>query len=387
MAPSTQHYWIVSIPTENSSRGDVFQSLKSRIASSNRDYAEVSTFPIPAFKIGTLDSLVSQSEELAKIDAQFEGTVLKVVDVMKGVLQGDDDKVREQCVVNDRPVDSYLTSFSWSTTRYRTTLSIPELSSTLTKEMTSLDIDLRTKYSQYQQAKGNLLTIQRKQTGNLSTRSLEGLVHKDDLVLESEYMETLLVAVPINDQKDWLKQYETLAPMVVPRSSSKVAEDDDFALYNVTVFKKYSHQFSQKCREHKFVPREYKYDENALENSQKEQKQLGEQEKKLWGETLRLARTSYSDAVTAWAHLKALRTFVESVLRYGLPPDFVSVIIKPYHKQEKKAKKELDSAYSYLGGPAFSEKKSKSRKADDDDAAIGALEVEYSPYVFYSMVV
>ena len=41
--------------------------------------------------------------------------------------------------------------------------------------------------------------------------------------------------------------------MVVPRSSRKLAEDDEFGLFNVTVFKKVKEEFVQKCRENKWV--------------------------------------------------------------------------------------------------------------------------------------
>lgn len=35
-----------------------------------------------------------------------------------------------------------------------------------------------------------------KHSGNLSTRSLVGIVKKEDIVQDSEYLETLIVAVP-----------------------------------------------------------------------------------------------------------------------------------------------------------------------------------------------
>lgn len=44
-------------------------------------------------------------------------------------------------------------------------------------------------------------------------------------------------------------------------------------------------------------------------------------------ELFRLARTNFGEVFSAWVHLKALRVFVESVLRYGLPPDFTAVSI------------------------------------------------------------
>lgn len=61
---------------------------------------------------------------------------------------------------------------------------------------------------------------------------------KDDFVLDSEYLVTLLVVVPKLNHNDWIKQYETLAEMVVPRSSNVLSEDQDSYLCNVTLFRR-----------------------------------------------------------------------------------------------------------------------------------------------------
>ena len=39
-------------------------------------------------KAGTLDALVRQADELAKLDANVEGAVAKVVDVLKNIVPG-----------------------------------------------------------------------------------------------------------------------------------------------------------------------------------------------------------------------------------------------------------------------------------------------------------
>ena len=79
--------------------------------------------------------------------------------------------------------------------------------------MTSLDNVMKAKLNNYNLVKGALVQMQRKKTyvqhllshilfrliltsGNLSVRSLADIVSKDDVVQNSEYMETLLVAVP-----------------------------------------------------------------------------------------------------------------------------------------------------------------------------------------------
>ena len=147
------------------------------------------------------------------------------------------------------------------------------------------------------------------------------------MVQDSEYLETHLIAVPSNLKKDFLKSYETLSPMVVPRSSVQLAQDSEFILFAVTTFKKHSAEFQQKCREQKWTPRQYKYVEGGKEEEQRELDRVGREEKKVWGEALRLSRTGWSESVMIWAHIMALRVFVESVLRHGLPLEFVSALV------------------------------------------------------------
>jgi hypothetical protein len=119
--------------------------------------------------------------------------------------------------------------------------------------------------------------------------------------------------------------------MVVPRSANKLAADDEFNLFAVTTFKKHSNDFVHKCREKRWTPREYKYKEGGKEEEAKETDQLLKDEKKLWGEALRLGRTGYSESAMIWVHVMALRVFVETVLRYGLPLDFVCGIVQVRH--------------------------------------------------------
>lgn len=165
-------------------------------------------------------------------------------------------------------------------------------------------------------------------SGNLTTKSLTPLVDPSLLITDSEYLETHLIVVPANSKKEFLKSYETIAPMVVPRSSVEVTKDEEFVLFAVTTFKKTSAEFLQKCREQKYTPRQYKYVEGGKEEEQKELDRAAREEKKVWGEALRLARTGWSEAVMVWAHVMTLRVFVETVLRYGLPLEYVSGLVK-----------------------------------------------------------
>lgn len=120
--------------------------------------------------------------------------------------------------------------------------------------------------------------------------------------------------------------------MVVPRSAQELARDDEFTLFSVVTFKKVSAEFVHKAREARWIPRDYKYVEGGKEQEAKEVDSLSKEERKIWGEALRLGRTGYSEGAMLWVHVLALRVFVETVLRYGLPLDFVAGLVQvcPY---------------------------------------------------------
>ncbi|KAK3301189.1 uncharacterized protein B0H64DRAFT_382847 [Chaetomium fimeti] len=382
-------YLLVSLPLR------IFDDdpLAALTATVGRDNGETVPFSIPSFKIGTLDALVQHADDLAKLNASCEAAVAKVADSLKGILDGDEEKTAEQKMVNDKPTDHYLRNFQWDKVRYRADRPLGELIGNLQKELQNIDNDVKAKFNQYSGIKSTLAALQRKQTGNLATKSLTPIVKPSLLVQDSEYLETHLIVVPTNARKDFLRSYETLAPMVVPRSSIQVAQDDEFTLFAVTTFKKTSAEFLQKCREQKWTPRQYKYVEGGKEEEQRELDRIAREEKKVWGEALRLGRTGWSETAMILAHVMTLRVFVETVLRYGLPLEFVCALVKTTPKQARKVKTALDSAYSYLGGNALG--RDKRGRVTKDDASLtsemaavglGAAEgSEYTAYVYYEI--
>lgn len=95
MAPA--QYILVSLPLR------VFDDdpLKSLAATVGRDNGEVLPYPVPSFKIGTLDALVQHADDLAKLNGACEAAVAKVADSLRGILDGDEDLVAQQKIVND----------------------------------------------------------------------------------------------------------------------------------------------------------------------------------------------------------------------------------------------------------------------------------------------
>jgi len=62
---------------------------------------------------------------------------------------------------------------------------------------------------------------------------------------------------------------------------------------------------------------------------------------------INLCTSDFSEAFINWMHLKCIRVFVESILRYGVPPNFFVVLIK-VEGHERKVLKTLKEEVSVL---------------------------------------
>lgn len=229
--------------------------------------------------------------------------------------------------------------------------------------------------------KNNLSQLDRKETGSLMTKNLGGLVNREHFVMDSEYLVTLLVVVPLATSSDWWLKYERLAEFVVPRSSQRVTQDSDHMLVTVTLFRRCQDDFKHKCRENKFMVRDFTYDENSLQASKTERSRLAEDKQRQYAPLVRWLTVNFSESFIAWIHIKALRVFVESVLRYGLPVNFQAVLMRPNKKTAKKLRDTLASTYRYLdhmgGAPV--------EMGGADLPGLMPNQQAYHPYVFYEI--
>ncbi|KAK9764090.1 Vacuolar ATP synthase subunit C [Basidiobolus ranarum] len=369
------HYWLSSVPA-NGSKDSSFQSLRTSLS----EVAEISALELPEFKIGTLDTLVVLSDDLIKYDQAFEATVVKMIDNLKALLRGDSVQLEEALTVNEKPVDHFLKGFQWNSMKYRSDKPLKEIAELINQESSSLDSAMKSKMTQYNSVKGALTNIERKQTGNLAVRGLTDIVQREHCVLDSEYLQTLFVAVPKNLYKEWDAKYETLTEMVVPRSSTKIAEDNDYGLFGVNVFQRVVNDFSLKCREEKFIVREFEYNEAQLEDDRKEYEETEASEREQWKSLLQWCKTSFGEVFSAWIHIKILRVFVESVLRYGLPLDYSAAMIKPKAKGDTKIRDLLLKKYASLGGSLGQEDGN-----DHLDEYQSLVDKDYTPFVLFTI--
>ncbi|KAH7883898.1 ATPase V1 complex subunit C [Phlebopus sp. FC_14] len=382
--PSDQSTWLIAVPQDGDAEG-LLPEITSKLSQYSRS-CPVAELAIPSFKTGTLESLISLSEELPKQDAFFTATVAKTVDTLRNLLNNDPPKLAQHILVNERSVDDYIfKGWRWNEGRFGVQRSLRETLDVLNKEMASIDNMMKSKLNNYNLVKGSLVQMQRKKTGNLSVRSLLDVVSKEDMIQDSEYMQTCLVAVPKTLTKEWNVKYERLSSMVVPRSSSAIASDDEYTLFGVVIFKRVYDEFLQKCRENKFIVRDFVYSEEQIDKQREELQMTGITEKELWTELLRLSRTNFSESFQILVHLKILRLFVESVLRYGLPANYVGLAIKPDLKSTKKTFSVLSNHFKYLAPRSGCSKKQVSNHEEFIGEYQSLMEQEFFDFVLYEV--
>ncbi|KAG6459132.1 V-type proton ATPase subunit C [Manduca sexta] len=373
-------YWLISAPGDKTCQ-QTWEALNQATKANNLSLNY--KFPIPDLKVGTLDQLVGLSDDLGKLDTFVEGVTRKVAQYLGEVLEDQRDKLHENLTANNDDLPHYLTRFQWDMAKYPIKQSLRNIADIISKQVGQIDADLKVKSSAYNALKGNLQNLEKKQTGSLLTRNLADLVKKEHFILDSEYLTTLLVIVPKSMFNDWNANYEKITDMIVPRSTQLIHQDGDYGLFTVTLFKKVVDEFKLHARERKFVVREFAYNEADLVAGKNEITKLLTDKKKQFGPLVRWLKVNFSECFCAWIHVKALRVFVESVLRYGLPVNFQAALLVPSRRSARRLRDTLHALYAHLDHSAHHH--ANAQQDSVELAGLGFGQSEYYPYVFYKI--
>ncbi|XP_018059147.1 PREDICTED: V-type proton ATPase subunit C isoform X1 [Trachymyrmex cornetzi] len=374
-------YWLISAPGDKTCQQtwETMNNLTSKQHSLSVNYK----FHIPDLKVGTLDQLVGLSDDLGKLDGYVEQVTRKVATYLGEVLEDQRDKLHENLMANNSDLPSYITRFQWDMAKYPIKQSLRNIADIISKQVGQIDADLKTKSTIYNNLKGSLQNLEKKQTGSLLTRNLADLVKKEHFILDSEYLTTLLVIVPKSNFQEWYGCYEKLTDMIVPRSTQLITQDSEYGLFTVTLFKKVMDEFKLHAREKKFIVRDFIYNEEELAAGKNEITKLVTDKKKQFGPLVRWLKVNFSECFCAWIHVKALRVFVESVLRYGLPVNFQAILLHPHKKCARRLRDALNQLYAHLDSSATA---STAHNQDNVDIpGLGFGQSDYFPYVYYKI--
>uniref|UniRef100_A0A2P2KZY5 V-type proton ATPase subunit C n=1 Tax=Rhizophora mucronata TaxID=61149 RepID=A0A2P2KZY5_RHIMU len=369
-------YWMVSLSVQNSATSP-WGKVQEQISRNAFD-TPLYHFNIPNLRVGTLDSLLALGDDILKSNSYIEGVSHKIrrqIEELERVSGAESNAL----TVDGVPVDSYLTRFVWDEARYPTMSPLRDIVDGIHSQVSKIEDDLKVRVAEYNNVRSQLNAINRKQSGSLAVRDLSNLVKPEDIVT-SENLVTLLAVVPKYSQKDWLASYETLTNYVVPRSSKKLFEDNEYALYTVTLFRRVADNFRTNAREKGFQIRDFEFSSEAHESRKQELERLMQDQENLRSSLLQWCYTSYGEVFSSWMHFCAVRVFAESILRYGLPPSFLACVLAPSVKSEKKVR-------SILEGLCDSANSIYWKSEDETGGGMAGLggEADAHPYVSFTI--
>jgi len=162
--------------------------------------------------------------------------------------------------------------------------------------------------------------------------------------------------------------------MIVPRSSKKIIGDNEYSIFSVTLFRRAVAEFKNECSKRKFIVREFNYSAADIKSEKEQQTSLSTEKSKTYPVLFKWLKVNFSEAFSAWLHIKALRIFVESVLRYGLPVNFRAAVLIP--SKPRKLRERLNKIYSDLDSADFS------NTANDGEVGLKFDSGDYYPYVY-----
>lgn len=157
---------------------------------------EMFKFEVPSLMVGTLDSLMTLSDDLGKTDAIVESIVRKVektaaeLSVKKGA----------ELTVGGVPAPRYIQQFAWDYAKYPNRRPLKELVVLIAGGVQAIDEELKQLGQSYADKQAALQEAKRKKGGNLMVADLNDVLTAEDMskveVHDTEYLKTVMIAIP-----------------------------------------------------------------------------------------------------------------------------------------------------------------------------------------------
>ena len=373
-------YLIVASSSADESKDALFTVLKSRL-DKTKLADSVHLLDIPEnLKFGSFDSLIKYADDLGKQDALVDATLRRVERHLCELEPKSDFKVysnRSEVLAED-----YLLHFKWDDAKFPRSRPIQDNLQVLSNSVSRLDDEVKSRTQALLDLRQQVASISKKEAASLVQRDLIDVltpetITPDDFVY-TEHLTTLVVVVPRGAEKEWLSSYEALDPYVVPQSSTQLPADDKDGnkLYRVILFRSSSDNFKQAARQHRFLVRDFHFDPEKYHQTATVRAEMIAEVKRQETLVKKICQAAFSDCLVALVHLKAVRVYVEAVLRFGLPPKFATFLIKPGNGRISRLHAELADV---LGNGVLG--KGYLGAADDEEGG------EFHPYVNFAVVV
>lgn len=388
----------MAISNDGGAPEQAYRKMQSAGACPEAPYAEMFKFEVPSLTVGTLDTLMTLSDNLVKTDGVVEQTVRKIERTSADLF----DRKSSELSVGGVPAQRYIQQFAWDSAKYPNRRPLKELVAMIAGGAAGIEEELKQLTTSFADKQAALQEAKRRVGGNLMKADLNDLLDPQTMsnvnIVDTEYLKTVFVAIPKQSKEnfestieglgsdiagfggpDWKRdssklggpisfgnqvdRHQVCGSPVVPGSTQLVKSDTESILYAVTIlkgeyeagyyegnefhagnFKEFEPALAKACKEKRFVLRDFTWNPSQSTKTAMAREQMQVEVDGMKSALMRWCKTHFGDAFVAWMHIKAIRVFVESVLRYGLPVDFTSVLYKVHSGKEHLLTQKLDKS-------------------------------------------
>lgn len=426
------NFWVVACPLGSAETKEYLLSiLSSRVGEGKNlcspDFQPVN-FYVPdgeqSLKFGSFDNLIELVDTLAKHD----NTVEQVLRRMERQTLDLIPDVTFSVISQHRNLawDQYLRTWKWDDAKFPKARPIQDNLKVILDAIGKLDEEMRNKTLALQDLKSQLQNISKREgyftNGDLFDVLTPDVVNEgpgeDADFISTPHFTTIICVVPRRGESAFLTNYErclddlmgpgslggsaTDPPLVVPMSARQLAKKatdrDGATIWRVVVQRtkmireltteggkqvvkwregaNIPEEFRKKMKDHCTV-REFEYSRENFDRIialRAEKLSTMENDEKF---LKKICQATFSDTFVAWIHIKAMRAFVESVLRFGVPPRFAAFLMKPNPRQVPQLRSVLHDLFckSSQFGSAYATTKAADAEGEGD---------EWYPYVSLS---
>jgi V-type H+-transporting ATPase subunit C len=309
------------------------------------DHKKITAFDLKTMRdllTDNLDNLLKINDELIKTDQDFESYLKKLE---KRIIELDPKcDIQINVKGSNYKIEDAISVFNWDDGRYpKKQKSISDILSKINEKYTQTFQNLKSKNDEYVR---ELTNLKAKQKGLNEALSLMKIDYREivktnlDKMIETDYLCTMLCFVPVNQEKLFKEKYFELCDgMVLPASAKRIdqRQDDKICLYRVVVMKHVKDTFKQQLQSNlRCSSREYNAEEINLKPQEEEEiNNLTKKVKELKTTLVRNSLAGYSEVYYALLHLKYLRLYVESNLKYA-NNDYLTCIVFCNQGKEQK---------------------------------------------------
>jgi V-type H+-transporting ATPase subunit C len=129
-------FWLVSLPQQQGSVEETWRTVQK--VTGKGDFSQNYRFELPmSLRVGSLDNLMVLSDDLSRVDVHIEGVVNKIRRQVSELAP------EAALTVNNRPVTSFLTNFSWDEAKYPLHKPLDDIVKGLSESVHAVDEELK----------------------------------------------------------------------------------------------------------------------------------------------------------------------------------------------------------------------------------------------------